>query len=635
MAIFTARLAVVIVLFIACNASTEEANQDAVQQNMQRQIQLYLEALMKEYVTRDNILPCYDFVVVGAGSAGSVVANRLSQNAAVNVLLLEAGGIETPDLATPFFSFLAANENNTWMYATVPQNKSCLSFPGHVAVMTLGKIMGGTSSINSMNFVRGNRHDFDLWETHYNATGWNYSSVLENFKAIERFNISEVSEYERDMYHGTEGETPINYPGYNTSLSYAFLNACQQSNYEYIDYNGANHTGYSRVQSNTAGGVRMSANTCFLRSVNRSNLHISINSTVTKIIFDGKQATHVVFVKDGVEMNVSIGVEVVLSAGAINSPKLLMVSGVGPKEDLNKSNITSVADLPVGVGLMDHAIFLGLVVTTDKDEVGIRNINQSIEQYQFNRTGLLTIPGAFEALLFTSSYNETMEDERKRDWADIEVELTDLFPGPDIAKSPYVSNETFEQYYMPMFNNTGFMPAIAMVRPKSRGTVKLNPLDPSEPPLIDPQFLSEEEDVERIVNGTLKVMKLFTTEAMQKIGAKIWNGSYPNCTNYTIWSREYIRCFVQQAAFPGQHVCCTCPMGDRNDSVVNSRLKVRGLNNVRVIDASVMPQITSGNINAAVLMIGDKGAKMIIEDHNSTIEAIQAKKQADAVTNMI
>ncbi|XP_075724633.1 uncharacterized protein LOC119184697 isoform X2 [Rhipicephalus microplus] len=188
--------------------------------------------------------------------------------------------------------------------------------------------------------------------------------------------------------------------------------------------------------------------------------------------------------------------------------------------------------------------------------------------------------------------------------------------------------KTFCEYYMPMFNHTGFMPAVAMVRPKSRGTVKLNFTHPNEMPLIDPQFLSEDEDVERIVNGTIKIMKLFNTSAMQAIGAKIWDGFYPYCKNYTIWSKEYIDCFVRQAAFPGQHVCCTCAMGEHNRSVVDSRLKVRGLQNVRVIDASVMPQITSGNINAAVLMIGDRGAKMIIEDHNHTIEAIRVKKEA-------
>lgn len=564
----------------------------------------------------DSFPDCVDFVVVGAGSAGSVVANRLSANDKVTVLLLEAGDNETDDLLVPFFAPFAAKPTNTWMYTTIPQNNSCLSFPGQVAVMTLGKVMGGTSSINSMNFVRGSKHDFDLWEKDFNATGWNYTSVLPNFKAIEYFNVSGVSQEERAMYHGMMGETPINYPRYNTSLSYAFLNACSESEYEYVDYNGAKHTGYSRVQSNTAHGVRMSASTCFIRSVqaNRTKLYISLNSTVTKIIFDGSnRATHVVFTKNGVEMNVTVGVEVILSAGAINSPKLLMLSGIGPKEDLEKSKIDPVvADLPVGVGLMDHIIFLGLVVTTTKDEIGLSNLNQSIEEYKENQTGLLTIPGAFEVLLFTNSSEDPLG---LPDYPDIELELADIFPDPRIAISPYVSNETYYKYYAPMFNKTGFMNAVAMVRPKSRGSVKLNNTDPNGMPLIDLKFLSEQEDVDRIVNGTLKLLHLFNTTAMKNIGAEIWNGSYPRCENHTIWSPEYIECFVRQAAFPGQHVCCTCSMGEHKDSVVDSRLKVRNVTNVRVIDASVMPRITAGNINAAVLMVADKGAKMILEDY--------------------
>lgn len=598
----TARLAVAAVFVLFCLDAFYAEVEEEPSENMEGE-------------DDTQLLECYDYVVVGAGSAGSVVANRLSAIANVSVLLLEAGLNETADLAVPFNAPFAATPNNTWMYTTVPQNNSCLSFPGRVAVMTLGKIMGGTSSINSMNFVRGSRHDFDMWESVYNASGWNYSSVLENFKAIENFNVNVGSEEERNYYHGFEGEIPINYPRYNTSLSYAFLNACSESNYSYVDYNGQNHTGFSRVQSNTAYGVRMSANTCFLRSVQplRRNLHISMNSTVIKIIFnEDKEATHVVFLKDGIEMNVSINIEVILSAGAINTPKLLMLSGIGPEEHLKESNITTVANLPVGEGLMDHIIFLGLVVTTTKDEVGLRDMNKSIEEYKANQTGLLTIPGAFEALLFTqSSENST----GLPDYPDIELELTDLFPDPRIAQSPYVSNETYEKYYMPMFNKTGFMNAVAMVQPKSRGTVKLNSTHPYASPLIDLKFLSVDEDVERIVNGTLKIMELFKTSAMQNIGAKIWNGSYPNCENYTIWSREYIQCFVRQAAFPGQHVCCTCPMGDRNDSVVDSRLRVKNVTGVRVIDASVMPRITAGNINAAVLMIGDKGAKMALEDN--------------------
>uniref|UniRef100_A0A023FQ70 Putative conserved secreted protein n=1 Tax=Amblyomma cajennense TaxID=34607 RepID=A0A023FQ70_AMBCJ len=562
----------------------------------------------------EMLLDCYDYVVVGAGSAGSVVANRLSASGNYTVLLLEAGGEETPDLMVPFNAPFASNENNSWLYVTVPQRNSCLSFPGNVAVMTLGKLLGGTSSINSMNFARGSRHDFDKWEKDYNATGWNYTSVLQHFKNIENFNVSSVSEEERSYYHGDKGETPVNYPAYNTTLSYSFLNACSEEGYTYVDYNGKNHSGYSRVQSNTAYGVRMSANTCFLRSVrcNRTSLHISINSTVTKIIIANGQATGVTFVKNNVTMNVTAAREVILSAGAINTPKLLMLSGIGPREELESNNISVVQDLPVGKGLQDHVIFVGLVVTTTDDLIGLRDINKSKEEYMANRTGLLTLPGAFEALIFTNS--GVSEEEALDDYPDIELELADVFPSPLIKKSPYVSNETYEKYYEPMFNNSGFMNAVGMVRPKSRGTVRLNTSDYRVPPLIDPNMLSEQIDLDRIVNGTLKVMRLFNTTAMNEIGATIWNGSYPACENYTIWSREYVECFVRMAAFPGQHVCCTCSMGNHSNAVVDERLRVKNVKGLRVADASVMPQITSGNINAAVLMIGDKAATMILED---------------------
>ncbi|XP_072140224.1 glucose dehydrogenase [FAD, quinone]-like [Dermacentor andersoni] len=184
MATLTVKLAVLIILAIVRTASCDGQEQNGEDGNQ------------GSAGGAEGLLDCYDFVVVGAGSAGSVVANRLSANSSIKVLLLEAGDNETPDLLVPFFAPFAAKPSNTWMYTTIPQNNSCLSFPGKVAVMTLGKVMGGTSSINSMNFVRGSRHDFDSWEKEFNATGWNYTSVLPNFKAIENFNVSSVSEEE-------------------------------------------------------------------------------------------------------------------------------------------------------------------------------------------------------------------------------------------------------------------------------------------------------------------------------------------------------------------------------------------------------------------------------------------------------
>lgn len=371
----------------------------------------------------------------------------------------------------------------------------------------------------------------------------------------------------------------------------------------------------------------MSAFTCFLQVQSQmfKNLRISIYSTASRIYFDEKnRATTVEFVKNGMKKNVTAGREVVVAAGAIGSAKLLMLSGIGPKEELLKHKIPMIAELPVGEGLQDHVIFLGLVVTTNQDLIGFKDLNDSTSIKQFeekNRTGLLTLPGAYEAFLFTDSLTTSTSP----DTPDIALALTALFPSRQIAQSAYVSNQTYEEYYKPLIesNKTGFMTTLTMVQPKSRGTVKLNSSNPDEAPLIDPKLLSVEDDVHRTVKGILKVKEVFEKEAMKEIGAEIYNTSLPYCKAYPIWSEQYLKCFLQQAGFPGMHVCCTCAMGNHNRSVVDERLRVKKVTRLRVIDASVMPAITSGNTHAPVMMIAAKGAAMIIEDAIAADKAAQ------------
>ncbi|XP_037572003.2 glucose dehydrogenase [FAD, quinone]-like [Dermacentor silvarum] len=296
----------------------------------------------------DSVIACISCVgaeaskwqkIVGAGSAGSVLANRLSKNGTYDVLLLEAGDEMTPELYVPFMAPFSANQNNSWGYQTDPQMYALFSFPGGIGPMTQGKVLGGTSSINSMNFVRGNKHDFNKWENTYGATGWGYSNILEYFKQIEMFLVQDESVQEKDKYHGDKGETPVQYPDYHTPLSDIFLEACKELGYNKVDYNGEKHTGYSRVQCNTLKGIRMGASTCFLDPIRqqRTNLHISTKSTVTKITLDSnKKATGVEFIKDGENKKVRAKHEVIVSAGAIGSPKLLMLSGIGRKDDLQR-----------------------------------------------------------------------------------------------------------------------------------------------------------------------------------------------------------------------------------------------------------------------------------------------------------
>ncbi|KAH6942221.1 hypothetical protein HPB50_002014 [Hyalomma asiaticum] len=189
-----------------------------------------------------------------------------------------------------------------------------------------------------------------------------------------------------------------------------------------------------------------------------------------------------------------------------------------------------------------------------------------------------------------------------------------MFPSEQIEKSPYVSKEIYETYYRPMIGNNGFMVALALVQPESRGALHLRSKDPTAPPAINPNLLGRNSDLNRLVKGTMKLMKIFDTNAMKKIDAKLWQQKFPRCQQFDVWTEDYVKCFIQEAAFPGQHVCCTCSMGNHERSVVDERLRVRHVSGLRVADASVMPSIIAGNTNAAVMMIGAKAADMIMED---------------------
>uniref|UniRef100_A0A023FXY5 Putative conserved secreted protein n=1 Tax=Amblyomma parvum TaxID=251391 RepID=A0A023FXY5_AMBPA len=569
--------------------------------------------------TEPPLLEKYDYIIVGAGSAGSVMANRLSKENKYSVLLLEAGDEMTPELFVPFMAPFSANENNSWGYETEPQRYALWSFPGYKGPITQGKVMGGTSSLNSMNYVRGNHRDFDKWETEYGAKGWKFRDVLPHFKAIENFTVPNVTQEEIREYHGVQGETPVNYPSYHTAVSNAFLEACNEAKYEYVDYNGAKESGYSRVQANTAGGIRMGADTCFLKFwlPYLKKLHISKKSIVTEILINDKnEATGVKFLKEGTEKVVQVMREVILCAGAIGSPKLLMLSGVGPRDHLEKLGIKVKVELPVGEHLQDHFVFAGIVVKTKDDLIGLRNINQSIVEYNRSRTGLLTIPGAFEAVLFTHSGVGEVEN----DYPDIETELAAVFPNEKIASSPYVTEDIYKEYYQPMLNYNGFMCAVALVQPESRGFMRLNSANPMDRPRIHPNFLDiATHDLSRIVNGTMKVLQLFKTEAMRKIEAELWPLPFPRCKQFEPWTEPYVTCLIQHTAFPGQHVCCTCPMGTGERAVVDENLRVRGVKYLRVVDSSVMPTIIAGNTNAAVMMTANKGAEMILKDADNMV----------------
>ncbi|KAL1484604.1 hypothetical protein MTO96_032508 [Rhipicephalus appendiculatus] len=321
--------------------------------------------LLNEYIK--YLLARNDFL--GGGSAGCVLANRLSADPTRTVLLIEAGKLEIPSMRFPLMPNMSVETQMPmvapilmgtemdWQYLPEPQQNACLSVKDQRCPWARGKALGGSSAINFMLYVRGNPRDYDIWRHQFGAEGWGYEDVLPHFMSIENSMVPDHDEH----YRGTSGEVPVTYPKFQTNLSEYFLKGCQQSGYPIIDYNGRSQAGCSRVQSNTKNGERQSAAKSFIEPVlNRENLHIALRSHVH---IDGERATGVSFSTAGATYHITAGREVVISAGAIGSPQLLMLSGIGPEDHLHKMQIPLIRNLPVGENLQDHMHIEGITGT--------------------------------------------------------------------------------------------------------------------------------------------------------------------------------------------------------------------------------------------------------------------------------
>ncbi|XP_049270061.1 glucose dehydrogenase [FAD, quinone] [Rhipicephalus sanguineus] len=518
----------------------------------------------------------YDYIIVGGGSAGSVIANRLSANPDVTVLLLEAGGLETASRQIPVMAAYNVGGHDDWAYWTVPQKNACLSFREQRCPLPRGKVLGGTSVLNYMLYVRGDRLDYDRWAQKYGAKGWAYEDVLPHFKDIEDYRVGPLGEY-----HGAGGEVPVDYANTSTPLSDVYLEACSQSGYGYVDYNGPSQFGCSRPQTNMKNGERFSASKAFIDSVIRArkNLDVALISQVTKVNFEGSRAVGVTFTRFGQSRNVSAGREVILSAGTIGSAQILLLSGVGPRKDLERLKIPVVSDLPVGRSIQDHVLFFTAVPVITDQQAGIPLFSlEDIAQYEQNRT-------------------------------DTELCIADA--------------QAYDSYLAPRDNVPGFRLAVINVRPESRGRITLRSTDPNEQPDIDLRLMEHPQDVRVAAEGTkIFIDQILNTDAMRGIGAKPWDVTFPPCAEAgPQWSMEYIECLFRHLANPGWHICCSAPMGSHPNAVVDERLRVRGnITGLRVADASVMPDIVSGTTQAAAMMIGSKAAAMIIEDSGSDVK---------------
>jgi len=478
--------------------------------------------------------------------------------------------------------------------------------------------MGGTSTINFMAAVRGNRRNYDRWEEMGNP-GWGYKDLLPYFLKSENMTIPELADDTK--YHSTSGELTISYAPYRTPMSDAYLEGGAELGFEIIDYNGETQTGFSHIQSTTKSGTRMSSSRAFLHPIrNRKNFHVIKRSLVTKLLIhpDTNTTYGVQYIRNNKKYEVHATKEVILSAGAVNSPQLLMLSGIGPRKHLEDLNIPLIQDLKVGYNLMEHpglptaTFLLNQSVTFISLEL-LTNLTD-VSEYLNHHRGPFSVPGGVEAIAFIDT-----KDPFNRD-GDPDIELFIISSGissdPLYYKFLGYTKEFYNAVYKPI-EGVHCWTAVAMVlQPKSRGRVKLKSRNPYDKPLIYHNFFQDPEDLETQLLAIKAALNLSNTQALQKFGSRLHDIPIPACKNLVFASDDYWRCAAKQTTTGIWHLCGTCKMGPTSDpdAVVDSRLKVYGVNGLRVIDASIMPMIPAAHTNVPCMMVGEKGADLVKED---------------------
>ncbi len=524
----------------------------------------------------------WDYIIVGAGSSGCVLANRLSKNPQNKVLLLEAGGSDAgPLFQIPVLGTVASlgNPKRDWCYETLADPHR----HGRRESCPRGKLLGGSSSINGMFHVRGNRGDYDHWAQLGNA-GWGFDEVLPYFRKTENNTLAPSD------YYGGEGPMSVEFLRAPHELSLAFIQACaQQGIPENPDYNGAEQEGASIAQVNQKKGRRHSASQAFLKpAAQRKNLKVVTHAHVTCLLFADKRVVGVEFTVKGKQQSERVKHEVVLSAGAINSPHILMLSGIGPAEHICAKGVALVHDIPgVGQALQDHpAVSISAQVRVD-------TLNTTMNPWGMFKSGLNWLVSrqgymlaAHQAVAFVRTHD------------------SELYPDVQLHFGPFGGEMTANGFEL---NDQSTMTILANVcRPRSRGTVTLDNSDPYCAPIISPNMLSDPYDVETLITGGKLARRLLSTDAFAPyVVSELGPGV--GVQDDADWES-----FVRHTAVSEYHPVGTCKMGSDVMAVVDEQLYVRGIKGLRVADASIMPCLPSGNTNAACMMIGEKAADLIL-----------------------
>ena len=630
----------------------------------------------------------YDYIVVGGGSAGCVLARRLSDDRHAKVALLEAGG--TPSILTSIpalASFLQLSPLD-WAYSISPQDNACMAMNNRQCLWPRGKVLGGTSHLNYMLYVRGDKEDYEDWAKITQDERWSFKEVLKYFKIAE----AQHGNYKNDLNsHGTDGLFQVRDSVYSSDFVNIYQNMSDANGYKVGDINdsegsiGGKFTIRPQVNLDK-NGRRADTYRSYLADVtDRDNLFIIKHATVTKILFEEPspgetqetklKTSGIEFIRFGLKQRLFTKREIILAAGAIGSPKILLQSGIGPKDDLEEVGIQVIKDLAhVGANLKDHiCTMIGPFFPIDDESGKIVENFKSFDilqdltltnMYNFlvYGNGPLAATGAVDAMSFFNSNdlpNTTIKENgfsakstHSSTQPNIQAHFMALTFGTDYGTSLYhtigIPKDLWDQFVSPSYGYPGMMVLPVLLHPKSSGgSVKLSSSDPSMPPFINPKYYSNVDDVNTLIKGIKHVInmleKVSTEHNSKEMRIKLMRHLFPGCSmeafktfdnvdheefvQQHFASDKYWECYIRHLTLTMYHPVGTCKMGvHEDDSVVDSKLRVHGINGLRVADASIMPDITSGNTNAPTVMIAELASDLIKQEWASNTNKIETSK---------